>query len=395
MPSLLLLALLLAPLPAQALSLEGAVRWRGQVSLAETVRVEPGATLSIEPGTVVTFSGGGLEVAGRLEAQGALLTGKDWQGVALKGTDRATRLLDCTIEGAATGIRVLGGAPRLEGLTLKDNQVGMELRQKTQALVNRCRFEENSRVGLFVKDGATPAVTGSRFEKNGKFGAYLFRSAPREFTGNDFLGNPTGLMISHFGSDPAIRGNRFEANATGIQVDRAARPVLSGNHLHGNGTGVQLSRRCDPRITGNLLTGNRVGILISYSSYPDIHGNDLEGNGTAMVLDHQSSSWEAANGAAAREAEAGRGAFGKSPRQAVSEADRRPGQLNGTVDARDNWWGEAGTRELAAIGRDGNPPFILDGRDTPTFADGGRDYPLDRVLFSPWSPAPQTKGNLP
>lgn len=394
MRSLLIIALLLAPLPAAATTIKGTVHWRGKLTQTEAVRVEPGAALIIESGTIVTFTRGGLEVAGRLTAEGATLKGREWQGVTLKGTGKETRLRDTIIEGAATGLLVLGGEPQLEGLTLRGNQVGMELRQKTEAVVSRCRFQENAKVGLFLKDGATSAVTNNHFERNGKFGAYLFRSEPREFSGNTFLGNATGLMISHFGSDPAVTGNRFEKNGTAIQVDRAARPLLSGNTLLDNETGVHLSRRSDPSITGNLLRGNRTGIHIAFSSYPRIQGNDLEGNQTSLVLEHQSSAWELANGAAAREAETAHSAFGSSPRQTVSETDRKPGTLNGTVDARENWWGEERTRELAALGGNGNPSFIHDGRDTPTFADGGKDYPLDKVLFYPWSSTPLTKGKF-
>lgn len=394
MRALLCLALLLAPLPAAALTIEGTVHWRGNLTQTEAVRVEPGARLIIEPGTTVTFTTGGLEVAGSLTAERARLKGRDWSGVVLKGTGKETRLRETTIEGATTGILVLGGAPLLEGLTLKGNQVGIELRQKTEALVDRCRFEDNTKVGLFLKDGATAAVTGNRFENNGKFGVYLFRSEPRAFRDNTFLGNATGLMISHFGSDPAVEGNRFEKNGTAIQVDRAARPLLSGNTLRDNDTGIHLSRRSDPRITGNLLSGNRTAVFIAYSSYPKIQGNDFDGNQTALVLEHQSTAWELANGAAAREAESAHSSFGSAPRQTVSEADRTPGSLNGTVDARDNWWGAVRTLELATLGKNGNPPFILDGRDTPTFTDGGKDYPLDKVLFFPWSSKPLTKGKI-
>lgn len=394
MRPLLCALLLLMPLSAQALSIEGEVRWQGQLTQKETVRVEPGATLIIAPGTTVTFTGGILEVAGQLQATRARLTGKNWEGIVLKGTDSKTHLLDCTIEGAKTGIQVLGGAPRLDGVRVTGNQVGMELRQKTQTQISRCSFSGNAKVGLFVKDGSSPSVTKSRFEGNGKFGAYLFGSAPLEFSNNLFLNNATGVMVTHFGSEPVLRNNRFENNATAIQVDRAARPLLAGNTFSNNGTGIQLSRRSDPKIEGNRLSGNQIGIFVSYSSYPQIQSNDLDGNAKALVLDHQSSSWDEANGAAAREEEASRGAFGKTPRQSVSESDRRPRAMNATVEATGNWWGHKGTQELVRIGPTGNPSFIVDGRDNPTFTDNGVAYPLDKVRFSPWSSGPTTKGTI-
>ena len=50
----------------------------------------------------------------------------------------------------------------------------------------------------------------------------------------------------------------------------------------------------------------------------------------------------------------------------------------------------AGTAELNRVGAAGNPGFIADGRDTPTFEEQGQSYPLDLVDFAPWSKTPMT-----
>ena len=175
-------------------------------------------------------------------------------------------------------------------------------------------------------------------------------------------------------------------------VDRAARPVLQGNLLRNNQTGIYLYRRSDPQITGNRLERNEVGILVAYSSYPQISGNDFLDNGLAMKLEYQSSSWEAAKGAAAREGEvATRSAFAGQGMRTVTETERQAHNLDGKVLAAGNWWGDAGTRELARTDAGGNPSFIHDGRDQATFSEGGADYRLDRVVFAPWSTAPHTE----
>jgi len=388
----LLLAFLLLPAAGRARSLTGTVRWQGQVTVSEPLRVAPDAELVVEPGSRITFAGGSLEVAGRLTAREAEFTGKRWPGILLKGCDAGTVLAGCRIAGARTGLKAIGGAPHLEKLILAGNEVGMELRQKSAAVVRGCRFEDNRKVGLFVKDEARPVVTDNVFRDNGRFGAYIFRASPAKFAGNRFTGNGTGLMIANYGSDPRIAGNRFTDNEIGIRVDRAARPHLNGNVLRGNRTAIRLYRRSDPLIEGNLVTGNETGISVAYSSYPVIRGNDLAGNGLALELEFQSSTWEEQKGSAARAAAAAdRGAFGRAPARAVGEEQRRARDLDGTVDARDNWWGQDGSAELRRIGRGGNPSFIHDGRDQPTFEEGGKDYPLDRVRFAPWRAAPATE----
>lgn len=382
----LLLALLLASSAAHALTLARDTRWSGAQRLSETVQVAAGVTLEIAPGTRVHFAAGGLEVSGRLVAEQAHFDGQGWEGVTLKGCDATTRLTQVSVRGARTGILVQGGAPQLAQLTLDGNDVGVELRGKTAATLRDSSFLGNHKVGLFVKDDSTASVSGCRFENQGKFGAYIYRATPQRFAGNHFTGNPVGLMIAYFGSDPLIEGNAFADNQTGIEVDRAARPELRGNRLTGNRVGIFLQRRADPLVAGNRFTANQVALKLAYSSYPRITGNDFAGNALALKLEFQSSTWEREQGATAREHEvATLGAFGGQGAKNVSESERRPVAIDGTIDARGNWWGDAGNQELARQGAQGNLSFIHDGNDQPTFVEQGKSYPLDRVLYAPWS----------
>lgn len=384
----ILLALLLASPAAHALTLAADTRWSGEQRLTETVRVAAGVTLEIAPGTRVHFAGGGLEVAGRLVAEQAHFDGQGWEGLTLKGCDATTRLTQVSVRGARTGILVQGGAPQLAQLTLADNEVGVELRGKAAATLRDSLFRGNRKVGLFVKDDSTASVSGCRFEKQGKFGAYIYRATPQRFIGNHFAANPVGLMIAYFGSDPLVEGNDFADNEVGIEVDRAARPELRGNRLTGNRVGIFLQRRADPLVTGNRFAANQVAVKLAYSSYPRITGNDFTGNGLALRLEFQSATWEREQGAAARASEvATLGAFGGQGAKPISEKERQPVLLDGTIDARGNWWGETGNLELARQGERGNPSFIHDGADQPTFVEQGQSYPLDRVTFAPWSAA--------
>jgi len=385
--------LLLGAGTAQALTLARDTSWRGELRFAEQVTVPAGVALDVAPGTQVRFTAGGLEVAGRLVAEKARFIGENWEGLTLKGCDARTRLTDVSVRGAKTGILVQGGSPTLDRVTVHDNEVGIELRGKSAATVRDGVFSGNRKVGLFVKDDSVASVSGCRFEKNGKYGVYIYRARPAAFSNNRFAGNPVGLMIAYFGSDPLIAGNEFTGNETAVEVDRAARPELRNNRLQGNRVALFLQRRADPLVTGNLFSNNQVAITLAFSSYPHITGNDFAGNPLALKLEFQSSTWEREQGAAARAGEvAAVGAFGSGQgARTVSEEDRRPVTLDGTIDARGNWWGEGGNLELARGGERGNPTFIHDGRDQPTFVEKGKTYPLDTVIFAPWSAAPNVR----
>jgi parallel beta-helix repeat protein len=299
-------------------------------------------------------------------------------------------LSDCLIKGAKTGITVKGGTPVLENLELVDNKVGIEIRGKAGGKVTGSKFRANEKVGLFVKEDSTTAVSDCRFTENKRYGAYLYRARPQLFSGNTFFGNEVALMVAYHGSDSLVEGNRFEQNKIAIQVDRAARPTLKGNHLLNNKTGLYAYRRSDPVANGNRFQGNDVGVLVAYSSYPQIEGNDFVDNGLAIKLEFQSSQWESAHGEAARASEtASRSAFSGQGMRTVSEDDRKASNLKGLIEASHNWWGVKGTAELKAAGEAANPGFIHDGRDQATFVDAGKEYPLDKVVFAPWSETPQ------
>jgi parallel beta-helix repeat protein len=379
-PALLLLFALIRP--AAALTLSEDTHWQGQLSFAETVRVQAGVTLTVESGAEVRFETGALDVAGTLQARDARFYGEGWQGIILRGG--ADLLERCVISGAETGVQVMGGAPRLIDVRVEGGTTGIELRRRSRAQLSGCTIRDQGEVGLFVKDESAPRVERCLFEKNGRFGVYLHRSVPQLFSGNRLVANPVGLMVAWYGTDPEIRNNEFEQNGAAIQVDRAARPLITGNRIHDNETGLLLSRRADARVRRNLVHDNRIGIQVEYSSYPVIRENDLAGNGTALVLHHQSSAWEKANGEAMRNKQSfAGGPFNRNP-SGAKEAAPPPAVLTGTVDARRNWWGEEATAQLRTHQGRGNLVFIHDSRDEPFFEDGGVNYPLDRVEFAPW-----------
>jgi parallel beta-helix repeat protein len=288
--------LLLWPIISVAQSMSGKTVWSGSVELSESIRVERGAELIIEPGTTVVFTGGSLEVAGRMQADGAVFSGEHWQGILLKGCDASTTLRNSVIIGAKIGVQVVGGQPLIENNRFINNRIGVELRQKSAATIRGNRFEQNSKVGLFVKDGTTSAITGNRFERHDQYAVYIYRSNPSQFSENSFKQNATGLMVSFAGSDPEVKRNRFVGNKTGIRVERAARPRLIGNTILENEIGIDLYRRSDPEIRGNRIEKNGKGVSIAYSSYPLITQNNFQNNETSLYLEYQSSSWEGEQG---------------------------------------------------------------------------------------------------
>ncbi|PLY03096.1 MAG: hypothetical protein C0623_02570 [Desulfuromonas sp.] len=373
--------------PVVAQVIDGDVTWRGDKTISDKVRVDQGGHLIIEPDSRISFAAGGtLEVAGRMTARGVTFSGQGWNGIVLKGTGVDTLITESAIRDARIGVQVIGGEPRLEGLILEQNDVGVELRQQTEATLAGATFRNNRKVGLFVKDGSAAAILNNRFERNGKYGAYIFRSTPRRFSGNVFSHEQTALMVAYSGSNPEITDNCFDHNRIAIRVEKGAKPKISGSDVSDNEVGISLYRRADPLIERNLLFRNDIGVKVAFSSYPVISNNDFIENGKAVFLEFQSSQWERENGNKARQAESTRSAFGSIEKSATGLP--APPKLDGTVDARQNWWGAKAAGELGENGQGKNLSFIDDGRDRPTFIEEGREYPLDQVDVHPWRRQP-------
>ncbi len=383
--ALIIIFLLLCAYPATALVVDKDTVWQGDMHFTEDIQVMPGVVLTIKSGSRLYFKEAQLEVSGSIVANDTEFLGDQWEGLLLKGNDSKTLLNNCLIRGAKTGVLVKGGSPTLKELMLVGNKVGVELRGKAAGEIVASSFIDNEKVGLFVKDDSTTSVVRCRFEKNGRYGAYLYHANPGKFEDNLFVKSNVALMVAYHGTNPVVEKNKFEKNLLAIQVDRAARPTIRGNHFLANRTGIHAYRRSDPHVASNRFEGNDVAVLVAYSSYPEIDGNDFIENGLALKLEFQSSEWEAQRGADARAGEVpGRTAFAGQGMRTVTEADRSARNLTGMVNAVGNWWGEVGTAELEKNAA-GNPSFIHDGLDQATFVDEGQEYPLDKVMYQPWS----------
>lgn len=168
---------------------------QGQVNLAL------GATLRIEPGTIVQpRPGAQLFVQGQLIAEGTPALPIAWDGEA---------------EARWQGIRFRGGQPG-RGSSMVNNRV------------------QGAEIGVEV-DGAAPRIGRTLFSRNLKglrvIGAV---SAPR-LEGNVFRGNGVGALFED--ADVEIANGLFRGNDVAIEAVAAA-PVVIGNDITGNGVGV-------------------------------------------------------------------------------------------------------------------------------------------------------------
>ncbi len=216
------------PTPVKG-TIQGEVIWFAGASpyiLEEAVTVEPQATLTIEPGTVIRSRGQGLLVAGRLLAQGGqrsmitfepIAPGGEWQGILFQGTKNEESTLEFVkITGAQVGIACLSSSP------------------------------------LILR--------------------------------NDLTKNGVGLRVKESFSKPRIQGNVISGNGAGVEILEGASPVLEENEIRGNrGDGV-LIREANPSLLKNQIVNNGDTGVRLVSSSARITQNNIHDNGKFEVF---------------------------------------------------------------------------------------------------------------
>ncbi|HEY5997975.1 MAG TPA: right-handed parallel beta-helix repeat-containing protein [bacterium] len=416
-------SLLLAARPpwagAAPLEIESDTVWQGTVDVGGEVRVKRGATLLVQPGSVVRFAtertaagepAARLVVNGVLVAQGTpsqpiVFTSAageprpgDWGGIAIEhANERTSRISHARIEYAETGLSGntslllvdnatvrasrLGVSAGVElngsilDSTISGNDQGMKYFQASAFQVEHCEITGNGAGGIACLMGSSPALRRSTVAGNGGHGISCVQ-----------------------GSSPLIEGNAIRGHGQGIHVELQSRPLIRNNIITENDTGVWAEKYAFPTIAANDIRRNGVGIYCNFASYPVINGNNLDDNRRFAVVvgDNMSIKVEKlipyrAGGSALAAAPAAPEALPPQTRKftpfAVGE--------EGLVDARGNWWGAAALSEMERLGAEGNISVIEDFHDKPEVFYFDKPFPRDRVAFSSWEPRPLTDTGPP
>lgn len=427
--------------------------WSGAVRVAGSLSVGAGVVLTIAPGTTILFSpAASLVVAGTLRAEGtperpivfqpaaagAPKPGQ-WEGLTLSNEDSPSLLLHCRISGARA-IAVTGGSHRIAQceLTAMDQGVVVSGRGTSPTIENN-RLSDLARDGVECSLGSAPTISGNRIERCGGIGVSAERDALPKIVGNRISGcdtgidlqrtapairdnelrgnrrgltlnlvsaghpiqgntvaeNELGILCENF-SSPVITGNLIEKNNEGLICFQSSRPLVESNRIVGNGVGLVSIQISSPLVRGNLFQDNDRAVYLHLSSYAVIHENDFDRNRLHIELGNMSSDWE-------------RRVRGKPSRGRLQQTVGRLREAGGSttipgppppegadgaiildhVDATNNWWGEATTREMEAKGADADISGIVDFHDVPTrvYDADPVEYVQDRVRYSPWARA--------
>jgi len=230
----------------------------GPYVLTGDVTVAPGATLTIESGTVIQSNGGGLIVQGTLQAKGLAddemvvfapmkqQPEPSWQGIVFsQGSAQESLLERVRISGASVGVSVLSASPVVRASEITGNQVGVLVRHAgAKPVFDGNRIVANLEDGIVVQEAAAPVITGNRITHNRRYGVALHKTPGLAIRGNEILEN--GLLQGwNAGHADAVdlSGNWWGTTEGAMVLTKVDGAVLLNTYLDGplpNGQTVTL-----------------------------------------------------------------------------------------------------------------------------------------------------------
>jgi hypothetical protein len=346
----------------------------------------------------------------------------DGDGMVVNGS--VVHLKNVTVKASGDAVRVENDG-RADGsdLDLWGYRRGLAIVLRSSALLARVRVS-GPKNGIDVVTGGSLGLTGGTI-RSGETGVWMQQMERGFLDGVEFLNCRTGLSAHSVGpkvilknlrfvgcgdgiylnafSVPTIEWCLFSGGTRGIVVANYSAPLIGNSTLAGNATGIFINQKSTPVISACCLQGNAVGVEADFSSYPRINFNSFSENRVALRLgETQSADWERRHGSWNLTKGQAIGSGSKRITKENTEGRRaetlpvpQNNFLDGWVDVRWNWWGEADTAVILSRGANVNLPMVDDGHDRPSVAYEGYPgrYRLDRfelwpVLEEPWEGTP-------
>ena len=297
--------------------------YAGQVEITKDITLE--GMGEDEADVVLTFDSSGSRASWPRESDGLPDRGVAPYGLFLNETDAIVRNL--TVQGpqVAEGIRINGGAPHVERVTVHLEQPfngprdALVIELGSAATIHDVDLNGWLGVGpgtatitdsrlscgsAIYGEGASPELRGNTFSderdlEDCGYGLSIDDGATPTLVGNDISMDPGGVEISGEGTNPTLRENTIHSSGgpvgasespreditfRGITVQEGAAPRLIGNVLDDNATGIFIDGS-KPVVEGNSVTGGDVGIEIVNGADPALSGNTVCDNTTNVVAD--------------------------------------------------------------------------------------------------------------
>ncbi len=377
-------------------------------SVLDSVIIAPNDRLTIQAGSILTFTQNGFVVRGKMLAigtpsarivfTGATPTPGSWRNIRIEDSaiDSACIFRHCIIEYSTGGLACISSSPTIEFSTLRFNGSLTTVGGSTaiqcfnsNAIIRHDSLYNNSQSTITISNTSNPIIEHNYISNNNVRNQSPVNPITISFQGNNSPiirfneihsadipqpvragGISVGLGSNTTVQNPLIEFNYIHDCAFGIVIAGATQCIVRNNRLENNtrnpnplqaGSGINInssgSAVAAPIITGNFIKGNLWGVTIQGTAQPnlgDLSNSNPDDDGRNTFIDNL---------------------------QGTTNYALYNNTIN-TVRAQNNFWG---TTDLALIqqriwgaGDIQNPPSVV----FQPFALGDISLPVELVEFS-------------
>ena len=233
--------------------------WQGEVLITQYVRVEPGVTLTILPGTRIKFQHYrgyreperrlGMEVMGSIIAVGTAAQpiyftsdaadpqNGDWSMLRLISPTGLTRFDYCIFEFARQGLNVWQGSPEIAHSVFRwNNWEGVYFESYSKPAFDYCQIYENGYNGLAAEQSNTVTMDHCEIWRNGTNGFHIDNSTGEVRRSRIHDNQANGLSVDDDGAMRAFGDAIYKNRGCAIGVGEGSNTVQVGNlSILGNG----------------------------------------------------------------------------------------------------------------------------------------------------------------
>ena len=265
-------------------------------NLTDTVTVEKGATLTIEPEVTVNYAK--LYLHGVIYVDGVSFIG---EGLSIHNSTGST-IKNCKFDGNGTA----GPGIYLESCndsTITGNTIvnysshggkGVYLNSSSNNMISSNNISNNRGEGIYLYNSSDNNITNNTASNNG-WGIYLYdNSSNNMISSNNVSNNCWGILVEYFCNNSIITGNTANSNnGKGIYSFYSSNNTISSNNVLDNrDDGIWVGSLEDSTITNNNASNNGfVGIYLRDSHSSTLTSNTADSNYYAGIwLDYSDSS---------------------------------------------------------------------------------------------------------
>jgi parallel beta-helix repeat protein len=250
--------------------------WFGIIELTNDVRIPQGATLTVQPGTVIQFNSDRnpeLLVEGKFIAEGmkenpitftsTQAKANSWTWIRFSGTAEG-RLKFCHVESANTGILLDGASPEISQTTFTKNSYGINA-INSSALIHHNVFHDNG-YGI-VATNSNLTITHNVFHNNHIDAINL--SGSNGVVKNNIIYNNdvNGIELEYNASDTVENNTIYGSGLHNIYLKNNSNSILLNNIIsNAIGYGIAVWDNAMPQLSYNALWQNQGGHYYSFDT---------------------------------------------------------------------------------------------------------------------------------